>query len=205
MGNASSELQHIANALSGMRKEEKAFLEAVLHGRPGKARECLKENPNVIYARTRNWENAWHMAALNGDLDMMEVLSNAVEGIRKPLPGEPSPVNFKTRRGMTPLMVTVQAGHKDAMLYMLALGAIIKDRDQFGNTAIHYAALKGQVEILEMLMAKAEAENPLQDHHPHHDKRLLGPGYQQRLAASSGINDFGSTGTDFRPKKRDLR
>jgi hypothetical protein len=33
MGNASSELQHIANTLSLMGPEEKKFMEAVLHGR----------------------------------------------------------------------------------------------------------------------------------------------------------------------------
>jgi hypothetical protein len=33
MGNASSELQHIANALTGLAKDEKAFLEAVLQRR----------------------------------------------------------------------------------------------------------------------------------------------------------------------------
>ena len=32
--------------------------------------DALKTNPNVIYARTRDWQNAWHMAALTGSLEV---------------------------------------------------------------------------------------------------------------------------------------
>ena len=53
---------------------------------------------------------------------MMEMLNKyGRNGTRKPLPGEPSPVNHKTKKGQTPLMVAVQAGHQEAMQYMLAV------------------------------------------------------------------------------------
>lgn len=27
-------------------------------------------NPNVIYARTKEWQNAWHIAALSGTIEV---------------------------------------------------------------------------------------------------------------------------------------
>lgn len=43
MGNAQSELQHIANALSGMAGDEKKFIEAVLSGN------------TIVSTRTASW------------------------------------------------------------------------------------------------------------------------------------------------------
>mmetsp|Transcript_36791 Transcript_36791/g.81832 ORF Transcript_36791/g.81832 Transcript_36791/m.81832 type:complete len:516 (-) Transcript_36791:2973-4520(-) len=159
MGNAASELQHVANALTGMLPEEKKFLEAVYEGKVQEARALLKSNPNVIYARTREWDNAWHAAAVSGNLEMLDVLHKYGRGgSRKPLPGEPTPVNHKNKKGVSPLMVAVKAGHLEAMQYMLSFGAELRSQDIYGNTCVHYAALGGHTKVLEILLANAEAE-----------------------------------------------
>lgn len=70
MGNAASEMQHIANALQGMGPEEQKFLQAVYEGKLEETAAILKSNPNVIYARTREFLNAWHIAAKNGNMEV---------------------------------------------------------------------------------------------------------------------------------------
>lgn len=56
MGNAASELQHIANQLEGSGADEKKFLSAVYEGKPDEAAKLLTSNPNLIYARTKDWK-----------------------------------------------------------------------------------------------------------------------------------------------------
>ena len=64
-----------------------------------------------------------HLPTLH--VQMMEMLNKyGGNGTRKPLPGEPLPVNHKTKKGQTPLMVAVQAGHQEAMQYMLAVSSL---------------------------------------------------------------------------------
>lgn len=53
MGNASSELQHFANTLSGTAPQERKFLKAVVEGNIMSVKMSIEDNPNVIYARTK--------------------------------------------------------------------------------------------------------------------------------------------------------
>ncbi|MEW5304514.1 MAG: hypothetical protein WDW36_007123 [Sanguina aurantia] len=158
MGNAASEMQHLANQLQGMGPEEKKFLQAVFEGKNTEAVAALQANPNLIYARSGAGINAWHISAERGDLSMLDSLATHSKGSRKPIVGEPAPVNFKSRKGQTPLMVACQEGHQEAMQMMLAIGANVLDTDNYGNTCIHYAAYKGQMKILEILLNSSEAD-----------------------------------------------
>lgn len=78
--------------------------------------------------------------------------------MRKPLPGEPLPVNNKNRKGQTPLMAAVSRGHMYAMQFIMAVGGQVRSMDNFGNTAIHYASLFGHTKVLELLLASADAD-----------------------------------------------
>ncbi|GAX79644.1 hypothetical protein CEUSTIGMA_g7085.t1 [Chlamydomonas eustigma] len=167
MGNASSELQHIANALSGLSGEESKFLEAVYNGKILAVKDALAANPNVIYARTKDWENGWHIAAMKGSLEMLEAIHRGTQtGLRKPLPGETPPFRAKTKKGLTPLMMTAQEGREMAMHFMLSIGANVRNTDLYGNTCVHYAALHGRVKMLEMLLARADAEDDGESEEP---------------------------------------
>lgn len=53
---------------------------------------------------------------------MLEVLyRHGSKATRKPLPGEPTPVNHMNKKGITPLMVAVMAGREQIMQYLLAV------------------------------------------------------------------------------------
>ncbi|KAL6760492.1 ankyrin repeat-containing domain protein [Haematococcus lacustris] len=169
---AGREMQHLANQLEGKAGDEKKFLAAVLEGKCLEASKLLKANPNLIYARSGDWHNAWHLAAQSGSLAMLEVLhrqgqdpgelferkSGSGRALRKPLPGEPPPHCAKTRTSRdTPLLLACAAGHITAAQYLISVGANVRDGDKYGNTVVHYAAGKGQLKILELLLAADEA------------------------------------------------
>ncbi|KXZ45740.1 hypothetical protein GPECTOR_51g726 [Gonium pectorale] len=160
MGQAASELQHVANQLQGMAADEKKFIQAVFEGKVEESKAALLENPNVIFARTRDWYNAWHLAARAGNMEMLEMLGrNGKKGSasRKPIPGEPPPYSAKSKKGQTPLMLACEEGHAEAMVALLSNGADVLDIDSYGNTCVHYAAYKGHVKVLELLLARADA------------------------------------------------
>ncbi|GLC42861.1 hypothetical protein PLESTB_001432200 [Pleodorina starrii] len=160
MGQAASELQHVANQLQGMGPDEKKFIQAVFEGKVEEAKAALLENPNVIFARTRDWYNAWHLAARAGNMEMLDMLGQHGKkgsATRKPIPGEPPPYSAKSKKGQTPLMLACEEGHTEAMLALLTHGADVLDIDSYGNTCVHYASYKGHTKILDLLLARADA------------------------------------------------
>lgn len=70
MGNAASELQHIANQVQGIGPQEKQFITAVFEGKVSEATDLLGENPNLIYSRTKDWYSGWHLAARAGNMQV---------------------------------------------------------------------------------------------------------------------------------------
>lgn len=44
---------------------------------PKAVEQLLSANPNVIFARTRDWHNAWHIAAASGHLPVRAVMARA--------------------------------------------------------------------------------------------------------------------------------
>ncbi|GIL59195.1 hypothetical protein Vafri_13884 [Volvox africanus] len=160
MGQAASELQHVANQLQGMGPDEKKFIQAVFEGKVEEAKAALLENPNVIFARTKDWYNAWHLAARGGNMEMLEMLGkHGKKGstTRKPIPGEPPPYSAKSKKGQTPLMLACEEGYTEAMLALLNHGADVLDIDSYGNTCMHYAAYRGHVKVMELLLAREDA------------------------------------------------
>ena len=69
--------------------------------------------------------NVYHNYSPPADLplQMLEVLNKCAqgEGTRKPLPGEEPPFRAKTKRGLTPMMVAVKAGHDKSALFLLSV------------------------------------------------------------------------------------
>jgi hypothetical protein len=53
---------------------------------------------------------------------MLEALHRGTQtGLRKPLPGEAPPSRAKTKKGLTPLMMTAQEGKEMAMHFLLSV------------------------------------------------------------------------------------
>lgn len=59
----------------------------------------------------------------------------------------------------TPLMVACRLGHPSIVKILLDAGADPKMRDQWGNSSIHYAAMRGSLDCMELLKDKMSAAN----------------------------------------------
>ncbi|KAG2451595.1 hypothetical protein HYH02_004190 [Chlamydomonas schloesseri] len=90
-------------------------------------------------------------------LDMLGHHGRKGSANRKPIPGEPPPYSAKSKKGQTPLILAAEEGHAEAVVFLLSQGADVLDIDAYGNTCMHYAAYKGQVKVLELLLARADA------------------------------------------------
>lgn len=157
MGNVASELEA---ALVGASKEEQEFMQAIYNGQTDVVAKMIKQKPAIVNAHSKEGYNAWHFAAQTGRLQVLELLYSDPAAIRKPLPGQPSVVNQRTRKeGKTPLMLACENGHADCMQALLAQGAIHNAADARGNTALHYAALKGHGKILEIILAREPSDS----------------------------------------------
>lgn len=102
-------------------------------------------------------------AADNVRSGVNKVVNKAANQLAVDLPtlmGKDLSINAQTRKGVTPLMVAVSEGRPDVVETLLSYGADPALGDFDGNNAVHLAALKGEVKVLEQLLdAEGEVEN----------------------------------------------
>lgn len=87
---------------------------------------------------------AFRLAAARNDVRTMEVLKHA-----------PHFDVDASENGFTPLMAAVAMGHEEATLWLLQNGASLTSLKQDGwrDSVLHYAAAKGNMAIIKMLLA----------------------------------------------------
>ena len=66
--------------------------------------------------------------------------------------------------GYTPLMLASRYGHKEIVEYLLFRGVSVETRCKKNCTALHYAAMRGQLEVIECLIAFMDINSPGYDH-----------------------------------------
>lgn len=130
--------------------------------------------------------NPLHYAALNGQLEIVQILLATPE-INIFAPNEEGNtaihcaafrghlpvvqiliatlginVNILNSRRSTPLHCAAYRGHQSVVQALLAAEAAVNITDQFGNTPLHYAAREGHLEVAETLLA-AGANNRIKN------------------------------------------
>jgi hypothetical protein len=120
---------------------------AVRAGDIPKTFALIKAEPAVVAAVTEDNTTALHIAALEGNTDLAELLltNNA-------------PVNAADSKKQTPLHLAMFSGNRTVAELLLDHGAEINARDLAGRTAMHLVARKGDREMVEFLLErKADA------------------------------------------------
>eukprot|EP00698_Gefionella_okellyi_P007446 TRINITY_DN1819_c0_g1_i1.p1 TRINITY_DN1819_c0_g1~~TRINITY_DN1819_c0_g1_i1.p1 ORF type:complete len:412 (-),score=56.13 TRINITY_DN1819_c0_g1_i1:1547-2782(-) len=82
-----------------------------------------------------------HYAALEGDFEMIHLLSQAG-----------SPTDVADRSGFTPLHLASQQGHLHCVHFLVSLGTRINRQDREGQTALTLAAAAGHTDVAELLL-----------------------------------------------------
>ena len=100
------------------------------------------------YLFITDWDDKLYCAARDGDLKVVQ------EAIRKK-----ANIEIKKRYELTPLMVAVLNNHGAIVSALIAVGAKVDTRDEEGRGALTFAAQKGFVDIVQMLLAKGADPN----------------------------------------------
>jgi uncharacterized protein len=127
---------------------ERHFFELVAKGKPADVADFVRDHPGAVRWRhitskdpLRVGENALHVAARRGDLDVTKELVNAGAA-----------VNMPDGLDQTPLMHAAQFGRTDVMALLLKNGADPAFSMTEGTTALMFAARNGPLESAQLLL-----------------------------------------------------
>ncbi|MGV8118460.1 MAG: ankyrin repeat domain-containing protein [Candidatus Xenobiia bacterium LiM19] len=116
------------------------LIDAVRRGDEKKARAMLEANPSLLKARDGNGFEPVHHAAV---LQSSEIITYLVS--------RGADVSAQCFHGLMPLHC---AKSKEVMDFLIANGALVEvENNYFGKTPLHYAALKGDLESMKLLIS----------------------------------------------------
>jgi len=127
------------------------MFDAIRAGDAAKVKALLQTDPKQAEARTEDGSTALHLAALEGQAAIAQLL----------LAGK-APVNARGLREETPLHMAMYDGHREVAELLLASQADVTARNTAGETPLHLAARKGYRELVELLLehhAEVEAKD----------------------------------------------
>src|SRR5580698_8855920 len=137
--------------------------------------DTLRSAPNIASLRDRLDTTPLHYAALYGNLESVRILLDRGANLNARNKSDATPLIFaaynfeKTRllvekgadvnahssRGMTPLKVAASVhGNIATLRYLLDKGAEVKQIDESGADALQIAALKGDADMVRLLLEK---------------------------------------------------
>jgi ankyrin repeat protein len=147
----------------------------VRFGLKSQVQNALKESPNVVNELDSSGCSAAHWASKRGDIEMLEILysfganlslvSNS-ESQMCPIHWAASEgklasvaflldrkvdINIQDANGCTPVIIATQHNHQECVVYFIHKGADMTLSDNNGDTAIHWSAYKGFVEMTGLL------------------------------------------------------
>ena len=108
------------------------LFEAVRAGDTEKVKALLQADPKLAEARTEDGSTALHLAALEGQAAVAQLL--LASGAH---------VNARGLREETPLHMAMYDGHREVAEVLLASHAEVNARNTAGETPLHLAARKG--------------------------------------------------------------
>ncbi|MCX6928749.1 MAG: ankyrin repeat domain-containing protein [Verrucomicrobia bacterium] len=131
--------QMLAVALGAASRTD--FFDAVRAGDAGKTKALLLADSKLAGARTEDGSTALHLAALEGQTEIVRLLLNSR-----------ADVNARGLREETPLHMAMYDGHREVVELLLAKQANVNAQNSAGETPLHVAERKGYRDLVEMLL-----------------------------------------------------
>ena len=153
-----------------------ALFDAVRAGDTEKVQTLLKADPKLVEARTDDGSTALHLAALEGDAAIAQLLLAAgaqvnARGLREETPlhmamydehrevaelllDSKAEVNAQNTAGETPLHLAARKGHRDLAELLLEHHADVNAKDRQDATPLHAAAAAGHKAVAELLLSQ---------------------------------------------------
>lgn len=119
------------------------LFDAVRAGDAEKAKTLLQADPKLAEARTEDGSTALHLAALEGQAAIAQLLLVLAGGAQ---------VNARGLREETPLHLAMYDGRREVAELLLASQADVNAQNTTGETPLHLAARKGYRELVELLL-----------------------------------------------------
>jgi ankyrin repeat protein len=117
------------------------LFDAVRTGDLEKVKALLQADPKLAEARTEDGSTALHLAALEGQTAVAQLLlANGAQ------------VNARGLREETPLHMAMYDGHREVAEVLLASQADLDARNTAGETPLHLAVRKGYRDLVELLL-----------------------------------------------------
>ena len=128
-----------------------ALHHCVLSGQTHCLRFFLQKNPDIS-DRDLEGMTIWHLAAQEGNLEALSVLSTTHEESE-------SFIGLEAYDGATALLYASKKGNVEAVSLLLSAGSNLNVTDSDGCTPLHYAAMSGNLEAVEFLVEKKGLSN----------------------------------------------
>jgi len=113
--------------------------------------KCLLKNGADHSLKDQNGKTALHYAAEKGNLDTCQILASYGAKVNC----------LASATQLTPLHFAILCDKKNVAIYLLENGADHSLKDCFGNTALHYASEKGNLDICQLLVSHGAEVNCL--------------------------------------------
>ncbi|XP_071108992.1 ankyrin repeat domain-containing protein 50-like [Haliotis cracherodii] len=119
------------------------LMKAVYYGNRDMFKFLVSQGANVSQVDD-DGDNILHWACIGGHVGMVKYL----------LSQHIIDINSRSKKGKTPLMKAAYYGQRDVLEFLVSKGANVSMVDDDGDNIIHYASIRGQVEVLKHIITR---------------------------------------------------
>ncbi|XP_046371140.2 ankyrin repeat domain-containing protein 50-like [Haliotis rufescens] len=135
--------QHIIDINSRSKKGKTPLMKAAYYGQSDVLKFLVSEGANVSLVDD-DGDNILHWACIGGQVGVVKYLLSQYS----------VDINSRAKMGKTPLMKAAYYGHRDVLEFLVSKGANVSMVDDDGDNIIHYASIRGQVEVLKHIISR---------------------------------------------------
>ena len=148
----------------------------------------------------------WTEMAYVGNTEELcqKICDGDIDFVRDWCTANPESINRRDHTGRTPLHVATQSSTTEIVQCLVESGARIVARLVDGMTALHLAALRGEIEMVQILLEKSEENETLEEEKEEQKKSVKHPNRQTKLNEKADSDDENSDSENEDDDEEDL-